>query len=69
LLHAYDDRAVHPENAIRYFQALKREGVPAALHIFAEGGHGFSMAEDSDYLSPWLDLLAGWLEMMALLEK
>ncbi len=67
LLHAFDDKSVPPENSIRYFQALQREGVPAALHIFSEGGHGFSMAEGNDYLNPWLDLLDGWMKKMALL--
>ncbi len=40
--HAGDDR-VSPENSVAMFLALKRAGVPAELHIYASGGHGFGL--------------------------
>lgn len=43
LIHAADDSAVPAENSIGLFRALKAAGVPAALHIFEKGGHGFGM--------------------------
>ncbi|TBW32347.1 alpha/beta hydrolase [Siculibacillus lacustris] len=43
LILADDDQDVPPENAIRYYRALKRAGVPAELHVFAQGKHGFSV--------------------------
>ena len=36
-----DDRAVPPENSIRYFRAMQRYHVPGELHIFSSGGHGW----------------------------
>jgi acetyl esterase/lipase len=43
LILADDDADVPTENAIRYYQALKRAGVPSEMHIFAQGKHGFSV--------------------------
>ena len=42
LAHATDDR-VSPENSVQLYLALKRAGVPAELHLYATGGHGFGM--------------------------
>ena len=44
-----DDRAVVPENAIRFYRALKKQGVRAEMHIFPQGGHGFWMRERYRY--------------------
>ena len=41
LLLSADDRAVPPENSIRYFRAMQRYNVPGELHIFSSGGHGW----------------------------
>jgi len=29
------------DNSIRYFEALRHHNVPAEMHIFPKGGHGF----------------------------
>lgn len=46
-----DDKAVLPENSIRYYQALQRNGVKGELHIFTKGGHGwgFTTTENNGY--------------------
>jgi acetyl esterase/lipase len=38
-----DDTAVLPENSLRYHSALRRNGVPVELHVYARGGHGFGI--------------------------
>lgn len=43
LVHASDDQTVMPENSINYYLALKNNGVPAELHIYEKGGHGFGL--------------------------
>lgn len=43
LAHATDDTVVLPENSINYYLALKNNGVPAELHIYEKGGHGFGL--------------------------
>ena len=62
LIHAADDKAVVPDNSILFFQALKKYEVPAALHIYPKGGHGFSLAPKDIYLRGWADRLIEWIE-------
>ncbi len=62
LIHAADDDGVPPENSILFFRALKRNKVPAALHIYPKGGHGFSLATQDTYLSGWTERVVEWLQ-------
>ena len=41
LLLSADDRAVPPENSIRYYRAMQKNSVEGELHIFTSGGHGW----------------------------
>ncbi|MBR1575614.1 MAG: alpha/beta hydrolase [Bacteroidales bacterium] len=41
LLLCEDDKGVVPEHSWRYFEQLRLHGVPAELHIFPSGGHGW----------------------------
>jgi acetyl esterase/lipase len=43
LVHAEDDGGVPVENSINYFLALKQYKIPAELHIYPTGGHGFAL--------------------------
>lgn len=57
-----DDRVVPCENSIRYYEALRAHGVPAALHIYPVGGHGWADHLDFPYRDAWLHDLGIWLE-------
>lgn len=41
LVHAGDDEAVPVGNSLAFYAALRQAGVPAELHVFPHGGHGF----------------------------
>jgi acetyl esterase/lipase len=43
LVHATDDSAVPVENSINYYLALKKHKVPAEIHLYEDGGHGFGL--------------------------
>ncbi len=43
LLHAADDKTVPVANSLMMFAALKAKAVPAEMHVFEEGGHGFGL--------------------------
>ena len=43
LVHATDDKAVPVENSINYYLALKNQKVPAEMHLYQSGGHGFGL--------------------------
>ena len=40
-MHAGDDTVVPVDNALLMYRSLLRAGVPAELHLFPHGGHGF----------------------------
>ena len=60
-----DDRAVPCENSLRYYEALRANGVSAALHIYPEGGHGWADHLDFAYREAWMNDLRIWLARMA----
>ncbi len=58
LVHAQDDPGVPSENSVRLYQALTACGVPAELHLYARGGHGFGMAANHAWTREMLRWLA-----------
>ena len=64
LVQAEDDQ-VRAENALGWFLALKRASVPAELHLFAEGGHGYGILRSGRPVSDWPQLASGWLRRQA----
>lgn len=68
LVHASDDASVPPENSILYYMALRNAGVPAELHIYQRGGHGFGLGHTDVALSSWSSRLEAWLQIRGLLK-
>jgi acetyl esterase/lipase len=62
LVHAADDKAVPVKNSIVYFEGLLKNNIPAELHIFQKGGHGFGLALNGGTESAWPDLTISWLK-------
>jgi len=67
LAHAGDDR-VSPENSVSLYLALKRAGVPAELHIYSSGGHGFGLRKSSQPCSTWPERCEEWLRAQGVLK-
>lgn len=63
LVLADDDAAVSPENSVRFYLALLKAHVPAEMHIYQHGGHGFGLAYLDPALSSWTSRLADWLRV------
>ncbi len=61
IVHAEDDKTVPVENSLLFFQALKDKNVPAEMHIYPVGGHGFGLALGKGYLETWTDRCVDWL--------
>ena len=57
-----DDRAVPPVNSINYFEALLRNGVPAAMFCYPTGGHGWGYKTSFKYHHQMLAELTAWLQ-------
>ncbi len=43
LVHVVDDGTVPVDNSIRFYQACIKNRVPVEMHLYPEGGPGFSM--------------------------
>ncbi len=69
LFHTADDATVPVENSLAFFEALKKAGVPAELHVFPHGRHGVGLAPQDPVLSQWPGLCAAWLRGLGLLER
>lgn len=62
LVHSGDDRVVPVENSLACYAACRAAGVPAELHVFPEGGHGWGLKDSlSPSLARWPALCADWL--------
>lgn len=66
LVQAEDD-PVHVENSIVYFMALKHAGVPAEMHIYAQGGHGYGLRPTALPITHWPQLAETWLHTIHVL--
>jgi acetyl esterase/lipase len=69
LWHTTDDASVPVENSLQVFEALRRAGVPAELHVFPHGRHGLGLAPGDPAVSQWTRLCATWMEGLGLLKK
>jgi acetyl esterase/lipase len=68
LFHTTDDPVVPVENSIMFYEALRKAGVPAELHVFEHGPHGVGLAPRDATLTLWQVLLANWLRGRGLLK-
>jgi acetyl esterase/lipase len=68
LFHTTNDNGVPVMNSVVFYQALVKAGVPAEMHLFANGPHGVGLALNDPALSEWPKLLEGWLRARGLLQ-
>jgi acetyl esterase/lipase len=61
LVHTAEDRSVPLENSVAFFQALRSAGVPAELHLYERGEHGFGVRDGLGSTSGWVGRLIEWL--------
>ncbi|MGA8432227.1 MAG: alpha/beta hydrolase [Candidatus Sulfotelmatobacter sp.] len=66
ILQAEDD-TVHVENSTVYFMALKNAKIPAELHIYAQGGHGYGLRRTDLAITDWPKLAETWLNTIHVL--
>ncbi len=62
IFHTTDDRVVKVENAILFYMACRKAGVPVELHVYRTGRHGVGLASRNELLKSWPGLLAGWMK-------
>ncbi len=67
LVHASDDKGVSPENSIVFYEALLKNNIPAELHIYEKGGHGFGLKNPSSK-EDWFKTCLNWMATNGLLK-
>ena len=64
LLLSDHDTVVPPISSTRYYNALKKHGIKASMHIYPEGWHGWGISPDFPYRDAWQASLFDWLKML-----
>ncbi len=64
IVHSQDDRTVPIQNSLRLYNALTEKGIPAEMHIYPHGGHGYGLGGQLGRLGEWPELLTLWLESL-----
>lgn len=57
-----DDMTVIPQNSIDYYSALNKHHIPASLHVYPTGGHGWGFGDGFIYKRQWTGELEKWLK-------
>lgn len=65
LTHPGDDKIVSVMNSIRFYEALNKSGVPADLHVYAKGGHGYGTTPTFD---EWFGRCLNWMRTAQLIK-
>lgn len=68
IIHAGDDKGVLPANSIAFYESLLKHQVPAELHIYERGGHGFGI-DNPTTDEKWMASLQNWLVSRKLLSR
>jgi acetyl esterase/lipase len=69
MYHTYTDQTVPVQQALGFYNALVKAGVPAEMHVFANGPHGTGLGKSDPALDQWPNLLEIWLRAQGLLNK
>jgi dipeptidyl aminopeptidase/acylaminoacyl peptidase len=60
-VHAKDDKTVKFENSVYFYNALQKNKVPAEIHLYEKGGHGFGLNNTTSN-EKWTDWLKVWMK-------
>jgi acetyl esterase/lipase len=67
LVLADDDKSVVPRNSIEFYSALKENEIPAEMHIYQKGGHGFGLRQNNIPADHWPFLFMDWLKALEII--
>jgi acetyl esterase/lipase len=72
LWHTFADKSVPVENTLLFAQALRKCDIPFEMHIYPEGSHGLSLANEETatdttgvhpHVTTWIKLCIEWLQI------
>jgi acetyl esterase/lipase len=69
LLQNEDDHVDRVEDALSYYVALKKAGVPVEMHLYPEGGHAFGLRPTKFPATRWPQLVETWLVSIGMIPE
>jgi acetyl esterase/lipase len=63
-----EDDPIHVENSLFYYLALKQANVPAEMHLFTKGGHGYGLRALDQAVSSWPSLAEEWMFRLGIID-
>jgi acetyl esterase/lipase len=67
IVQAEDDHS-YVASSIAYFEALRKAKVPAELHLYAGGGHGYGLRRTDQPVTRWPELAETWLKTIGMMK-
>lgn len=61
-----EDDVPHIDSSLFYYYALKKVGVPAWLHLYSTGGHGYGLRDTGCMVNEWPDRAEDWFQELGL---
>lgn len=63
IMNAIDDQMTPVDRCVEFYQSVLKAGVPAELHLYSRGGHGFDMGEGrGESTAIWKESFVAWLK-------
>ena len=62
-----DDKSVVPRNSVEFYLALKKYDIPAEMHIFKKGWHGYGITKKNQPADFVPDLCVNWLKAIEII--
>ncbi|GAB7206735.1 hypothetical protein OS21_32300 [Dickeya oryzae] len=70
MVHAIDDPSVPVDNSLVMLAALREHHIPAEIHLFEQGKHGFGIRGTTGLpAATWPQLLNNWIKSLQLDKK
>lgn len=63
-----EDDGVRVENSIFYYAALRKAKVPAEMHLYPAGGHGYGLRRTDKLVTTWPIRAEEWLRSLGVLK-
>jgi acetyl esterase/lipase len=63
-----EDDPVHVENSLYYYLALKNAKVPAEMHLYSTGGHGYGLRKTDKPVTGWPRQAEQWMRSLGMLQ-
>jgi acetyl esterase/lipase len=69
LLQAENDHVDNVDDSLAYYIALRKAGVAAEMHLYAQGGHAFGLRRTKFPITGWPQLVETWLGTIGMISE